>query len=49
MMGGAAFSWKSYTILTVTRSSQDSEYVAASDAGTEAIFLRDFLDDLGFP
>ena len=49
LMGGAAISWKSYTISTVARSTPESEFVAASDAGAEAIFLRNFLDELGFP
>ena len=49
MMGGAAISWKSYTISTVARSTPESEYVSASDAGAEAIFLRTFLGELGFP
>ena len=49
LMGGAAVSWKSYTISTVARSTPESEYVAASDAGAEAIFLRNFLCEPGFP
>ena len=49
LMGGAAISWKSYTISTVSRSTPESEYVAASDAGAEANFLRNFLGELGFP
>ena len=49
MMGGAAISWMSYTISTVARLSPESEYVVASDAEAEAIFLRNFLDELGFP
>ena len=48
-MGNAAISWKSYTISTVARSTPESEYVAASDARAEAIFLRHFLGELGFP
>ena len=48
-MGGAAISGKSYTISTVARSTPESEYVAASDARAEAIFLRNFLSELGFP
>ena len=49
LTGGAAVSWKSYTISTVTRSTPESENVASSDAGAEAIFLRNFLGELGFP
>ena len=49
MMGGAATSWKSYIISTVARSTPESEYVAASDAGAEAIFHCNFLGELGFP
>ena len=33
----------------MARSTPESEYVAASDTGTEAIFLRNFLGELGFP
>ena len=33
----------------MARSTPESEYVAASDAGAEAIFLRNFLGELGFP
>ena len=33
----------------MVHSTPESEYVAASDAGAEAIFLRNFLDELGFP
>ena len=47
LMDGAAISSKSYTISTVARSTPESEYVAASDAG--AVFLRNFLGELGFP
>ena len=49
LMGGAAVSWKSYTISTVARLTPGSEYVAASDAGAEAIFFHNFLGELGFP
>ena len=49
MMGGAAISWKSYTISTVARSTPELEYVTASDDGAEAIFLWNFLGELGFP
>ena len=33
----------------MARSTSESEYVAASDARVEAIFLRNFLGDMGFP
>ena len=46
LMGGAGISWKSYTISTVARSTLESEFMAASDAGAEAIFLRNFLGEL---
>ena len=46
--GWCGYSWKAYTISTVARSTPESEYVAASDAGAEAIFLRNFLGELGF-
>ena len=49
MMGGAAISRNSFTISTVARSTHELEYVPASNAGAEAIFLLNFLDELGFP
>ena len=48
-MGGAAVSWKSYTISTVARLTPKSEYVAAIDARAEAILIRNFFGELGFP
>ena len=48
LMGGAAVSWKLYTISTAVRSSPVSKYVAANDAGAEAIFHRKFLGEQGF-
>ena len=49
LMGGVAVSWKSYTILTVARLTPESEYVMTSDSCAGAIFLRNFLGELGFP
>ena len=49
LIGGTVVSWKSYPISTVVRLTPESEYVAASNAGTGAIFLRNFLGELGFP
>ena len=49
VMGGAAISWKSYTISTVARSTPESEYVVATDARAEAIFLCNFLGEPEFP
>ena len=48
IMGGAAISWKPYTISTVARLTPEFEYVATRDAESEAIFLRTFLGELGF-
>ena len=49
LMGGAAISWKSYTISMAARPTPESEYVAAIDTGAEAIFPRNFLDEVDVP
>jgi hypothetical protein len=46
-MAGGAISWKSKLQTTVATSSTEAEYMAASDAAREAVWLRRLLGDLG--
>ncbi|KAJ9545765.1 hypothetical protein OSB04_025472 [Centaurea solstitialis] len=41
-----AISWKSSKQDTIADSTTEAEYIAASDAATEAVWLRNFLSDL---
>ena len=45
--GRAAISWRSSLLETVTHSSCESEYVALSTAGNEALYLRQLQGELG--
>jgi hypothetical protein len=47
ILGGAAISWSSKRQQTVALSSTEAEYMAASSAAQEAIYLRALLKDLG--
>jgi hypothetical protein len=47
-LANAAITWKSQKQPTVALSSTEAEYMAASHATREAIWLRRFLDELGF-
>jgi hypothetical protein len=47
VMAGGAISWKSKLQTTVATSSTEPEYMAASDAAKEAVWLRRLLGDLG--
>jgi hypothetical protein len=47
VMAGGAISWKSNLQTTVATSSTEAEYMAASDAAKEAVWLRRLLGDLG--
>ena len=49
LMDGKGVSSESYTISTVARSTPELEYVMASDAQAEAIFVRNFCGEVGFP
>ena len=49
MMNGGHISWKSQRQDDVFLSTSEAEFVAASQAGQEAIYLRETLTDLGFP
>src|SRR3954464_10575859 len=44
---GAAVSWRSAKQSVVARSSTESEYIAASEASQEAIWMKEFITELG--
>ncbi|KAJ9536490.1 hypothetical protein OSB04_un000327 [Centaurea solstitialis] len=45
-LNGGAISWKSSKQDTIADSSTEAEYIAASDAAKEAVWLKNFLSDL---
>ncbi|KAJ9561627.1 hypothetical protein OSB04_006787 [Centaurea solstitialis] len=45
-LNGCAISWKSSKQNTIADSTTEAEYIAASDAAKEAVWLRNFLSDL---
>ena len=47
LSGGAVVSWKSSLLETITHSSCESEYLALSGAGNEAIYLSQMQKELG--
>jgi transposase InsO family protein len=47
ILGGAAISWKSKKQASVALSSTQAEYMALSEAGKEAVWLRGLLKELG--
>ncbi|WP_248788860.1 Ty1/Copia family ribonuclease HI, partial [Escherichia coli] len=46
-IGGGAVSWKSSKQETVADSTTESEYIAASDAVKEAVWIKKFITELG--
>ena len=46
-MNRQTITWKSSKQETVADSTCESEYIAASEAAKEAIWLRNFIGDLG--
>jgi hypothetical protein len=48
-VAGGAVSWASKRQPTIALSTTEAEYMAASNATKEAIWLRVLLEDLGFP
>src|SRR5206468_3113460 len=44
-----AITWKAQIQKIIALSSTESEYVALCEAAIEAIWLRNFLEELGFP
>jgi hypothetical protein len=49
VVGGAAIHWISRKQSTVSHSTSEAEYVAASETAKEVIWYRQVLADLGFP
>ena len=47
MMNGGAISWKSSKQSTVADSTTEAEYIAASDAAKEAVWIKKFITELG--
>ncbi|KAJ9566384.1 hypothetical protein OSB04_002350 [Centaurea solstitialis] len=45
-LNGGAISWKSLKQDTIADSTTEAEYIAASDAAKEAVWLRNFISDL---
>ena len=46
---GGAITWKSKKQTVIALSSTEAEYVALSEAGREATWLRNLYGELGFP
>lgn len=49
LLGGSPVSWCSQRQKTVSTSTPQAEYTAAAEAAKEAIWLRNFINDLGMP
>ena len=49
MLAGGPIAWHSRLQPSVTLSSSEAEYMALTEAGTEAKFLASLLNDVGFP
>jgi hypothetical protein len=48
MMNGGVVSWKSTKQKSVSLSTAEAEWYAASEAGKEIVYLRSILNDFGF-
>ena len=48
VLNGGPISWKSRRPETVSLSTFEAEFVAASQAGQEALYLRETLKDFGY-
>jgi hypothetical protein len=46
-MNGGAVSWRSSKQSVVARSSTEAEYVATSEAAQEAVWMKEFISELG--
>ena len=46
-LNGGAVSWKSSKQSTIADSTTEAEYIAASDAAKEAVWIKKFITDLG--
>ena len=49
MIRGGVITWKSKKQTMIMLSSMEAEYVALSEAGYEATWLRNLYGELGFP
>ena len=49
MMNGGPISWKSVKEKSVSLSTAESEWYAASEAGKELLYLRIIMREFGFP
>jgi hypothetical protein len=49
LLNGAAVSWGSRRHKTVAMSTAEAEYMAAAETTKDALWLRNLLEDLGFP
>ena len=45
-LGGGAISWRSVKQSNIADSTMEAEYIAASEAAKEAVWLKNFLLDL---
>ena len=45
-LGGGAISWRSVKQSSIAKSTMEAEYIAASEAAKEAVWLKNFLLDL---
>ena len=48
IVGGGAITWRSKKQTTITLSSTEAEYIALSEAGREACWLRSLYEELGY-
>ncbi len=46
-LNGGAFSWRSFKQSTVADSTTEAEYIAASEAAKEAVWIKKFIQELG--
>ena len=46
-LGGGAVSWRSVKQSSIADSTMEAEYIAASEAAKESVWLKNFLIDLG--
>ena len=49
VVGGGAITWRSKKWTTIALSSTEAEYIALSEAGREACWLRNLYEELGYP
>nr|GEV78382.1 retrotransposon protein, putative, Ty1-copia subclass [Tanacetum cinerariifolium] len=47
VLNGGAVVWKSSKQITIAQHATEAEYIAASEAGKEVVWIRKFIDELG--